>query len=317
MPNATPTTAPPKRRWFHITPDRIVVLLLAVDGVLFFSERFRCFGFNENKGWTVLIAVTSVGLALLVLLVGLAGSMVLRGRFQFSLRSLLVLVMAAALPCCWLGVEIRAAGRQKEAVNAIHKARGVVEYDLQDWHGIDLGRRSPDWLRNLVGRDFLEKATGVNFFDPSINNYAWDNLEALRDLNWLAVEGTTEPYRNRIRTQFTDSDLEHLGKLPHIKYLFLPGSQITNEGLQSLEGLTQLRSLDLWNTNITDEGIAHLKGWKQLRSLDVGKTHITETGLHTLETMQELEDLDIQQINVADEAVRTLERALPNCRIVR
>jgi hypothetical protein len=55
--------AAPTRRWFHLTPDRLVVSLLAAEGFLLLSERFRWFAFNEKKGLTVLIAVASVGVA--------------------------------------------------------------------------------------------------------------------------------------------------------------------------------------------------------------------------------------------------------------
>ena len=51
----------PKPRWYRLTPDRLVLLLLAVEGLLWLSERFCWFPFNQHKGWTVLIAVASVG----------------------------------------------------------------------------------------------------------------------------------------------------------------------------------------------------------------------------------------------------------------
>ena len=45
-----------ERRWFHVTPDRLILALLPVEGLLWLSERFQWFAFNEHKGWTVLIA---------------------------------------------------------------------------------------------------------------------------------------------------------------------------------------------------------------------------------------------------------------------
>ena len=54
---------PRKCRWFHVTPDRLVIGLLVVECLLWFSERFQWFSFNAHKGWTVLIAVAAVGTA--------------------------------------------------------------------------------------------------------------------------------------------------------------------------------------------------------------------------------------------------------------
>ena len=74
----TGMTDAPKPRWFHPTPGWLIVGLLAVEGLLWLSERFQWFWFNEKKGWTVLIAVASVAVVfagmLLWLVVALAFS---------------------------------------------------------------------------------------------------------------------------------------------------------------------------------------------------------------------------------------------------
>ena len=62
----------PPIRWYRLTPDRLVIGLLVVEWLLWLSERFQYFGFNQHKGWTVLIAVASVGVAMLVMLLWLA-----------------------------------------------------------------------------------------------------------------------------------------------------------------------------------------------------------------------------------------------------
>ena len=88
------TTPTPQRRWYHLTPDRFFIGLLVVQLLLLLSERFQWFAFNEKKGWTVLIAVGVVGVAVLVMLIWGLGCVVLRRRFQFGFRSLLLFVVA-------------------------------------------------------------------------------------------------------------------------------------------------------------------------------------------------------------------------------
>jgi hypothetical protein len=39
-----------------------VILSLAVTAFLFLSQRYQSFSFNEHKGWTVLIAVSGLGI---------------------------------------------------------------------------------------------------------------------------------------------------------------------------------------------------------------------------------------------------------------
>ena len=77
--------------------------------------------------------------------------------YQFSLRSLLLFVLVCSLVCGWLGVRMQRAREQKQAVEAIHKLGGWVEYDYQrdasgSWiKGAEPGR--PTWLRRLLGAD--------------------------------------------------------------------------------------------------------------------------------------------------------------------
>ena len=46
----------PNHRWYHVTPDRVILGLLAVQVFLLLSERFQWLAFNEKKGWTLLIS---------------------------------------------------------------------------------------------------------------------------------------------------------------------------------------------------------------------------------------------------------------------
>ena len=47
-------------------------------------------------------------------------------RFQFSLRSLLVLVVVVAVPCSWLAVEMKKAREQKEAVENSARLNALI-----------------------------------------------------------------------------------------------------------------------------------------------------------------------------------------------
>ena len=88
------------------------MVLLAAEGVLWLSERFRWFAFNQHKGYTVLIAVASVGGSLLLMLFWFLFALVFRWRFQFSILFLLVLTLVVALPFSWLATEMKAAREQ-------------------------------------------------------------------------------------------------------------------------------------------------------------------------------------------------------------
>ncbi len=112
----------PKPRWYRLTPDRLVLLLVVIEGLLWLSDRLGSPGWH--KGYAALKAVASVGVAMLLMLLWFAVSLIFRWRFQFSIRSLLVLVVVVAIPCSWMAAEKKKAMEQKAIVAAIRAAAG-------------------------------------------------------------------------------------------------------------------------------------------------------------------------------------------------
>jgi len=271
-----------KRRFFYPTPGWLVILSLAVTGILFLSERFQCFGFNTHKGWTVLIAVASVGVVLALMLLWLIIALVFRLRFQFSIRSLLVLVIAVALPFSWLGVEMKKAREQRVAVQRFVELE--PNYNFVGEQGCLVNGESwakvqpppPNWLVDLVGADFF-----ADVFEGYLG-----------------------------RTKVTDKDMEHFEGLPQVTLLVLDDTAITDDGLQHIRGLKQLRTLSLEATNVTDIGLKHLRGLNQLNDLSLSRTSVTDAGLENLKGLQRLASVGLYGTQVTDEGVKA---ALPNC----
>jgi Leucine-rich repeat (LRR) protein len=223
-----PTNPNPKLRWFNPTPGRLLVILLAVEGVLLLSEKFQWFGFNEHKGWTVLIAIASVGVTMVFMLLWFILALIFHWHFQFSIRWLLVLTVVVAIPCSWLAVEMRWAKEQKEAVEAIVKLGSVyyedsIDLSVEYFRGINPVK--PAWIGKLLGEDFFRNVTAL-------------------ELNGSKI---------------TDGELENIKELKQLKTLQFAQTKITDAGLVHLKGLTTLESLDISNTNVTDDGIKGLQ----------------------------------------------------------
>ena len=180
-----------------------------------------------------------------------------RHWFQFWLGTLLAFVTLCASLCCCLAVKIT---RQREAVAAIKKVGGDVIFGWQvDDSGYWYPNKEPTrpaWLRNLLGDEH-----------PS---------DVMVLLNGI-----------------TDTDLQPLRSLNHLKALTIRSYQFTDAGLEILEGMNQVEELDLQETHITDAGLEPLKGLSQLKELDLSETLVT------------------------DEGVENLQQALPNCTITK
>ena len=102
----------PKTRWYRLTPDRVILGLLVVVCLLWLSERFGWLPWH--KGYAVLTALAVVGVTFVGMLLWFIVALVFRWRFQFSIRSLLVMVVVVAVPCSWLMVAMKAAREQRE-----------------------------------------------------------------------------------------------------------------------------------------------------------------------------------------------------------
>ena len=152
-------------------------------------------------------------------------ALVFRLRFQFSIRSLLVMVVVVAIPCSWLAVELKKAGEQREALEAIGKLEGWVTYDY--WRASGNTMRveppTPAWLRSVLGDDFFRTIVFVKYYPV------------------------------------TYADLEHLKRLRQLQTLDLYHTEVTDAALEHLKGLSQLRVLRLNGTKVTDAGVKKLQ----------------------------------------------------------
>ena len=266
-------------RAFRVTPGRLLAALLATEGLLFLGDWCRCSPFNEHKGYAVLIALASVGVFLLVMFAWFLASLFFRWRFQFSIRLLLVLMLAVALPCSWLSVEIRNAERQRVAAEEVRKhggwgpgdssagdvtPGGLVMYDCAyDPTGRFLGDRSPippgpAWLRRMLGEQFFTHviAASVSTDEGLEHLQAFPRLKSLELFNEIG-----------------GPSLEKLATLPTLQELHLKDAGVTDATFEHLRRVTQLQELDIERrgnfagANVTDRGLAYLSSFAQTRTI--------------------------------------------------
>jgi hypothetical protein len=317
------------RRLFHLRPDRFVAGLLIVECLLWLSDLFQCFA----KGWAVLVAIASVGMAVLMMVVWFAASLIFHRRFQFSIRSIFVLVLAIAIPSGWLAVERERALRQGEFVERIHKLGGAEWYDWYigaDGDTVPTARQpGPEWLWNLLGGDFFRRIGGLYLSDSKITDSNLDELKGLTRLQFLGLNNTQVTDAGLVRlkgltsiqilwlgnTKITDAGLDFVKGFTHLRILYLDGTQVTDVGLLRLKELRELQHLGLRGTKITDAGLIHLKGMNQLLGLGLYGTHVTDAGLEQLSGLSQLKWLTFGGSQVTDEGVKKLQQALPNCQV--
>ncbi len=241
---------------------RFVLLVLLLEGFLVLSEHFQWFAFNRHKGRTMLLGMASVGLSIILMFLWFLAAVLFRLRFQFSIRSLLLLTVVIAIPFSWLAVARQEARKQREVVEWIEKAGGRV----YAWP-------EPDWLRELLVEDVFTSVTEVDFANSEIGDAGLEHLEGLPQLQVLYLTDT----------KVSDAGMEHLKQLPQLQVLGLGGTKVTDAGLKHLKEVAQLGWLDLRSTKVSDAGLVHLKGLTKIFSLNLRGTAVGDAGLQHLE----------------------------------
>ena len=313
---------PEKRRWYRPCPAWLVYGSLAVTGLLFLSDRFGWL--TWHKGHAVLAAVAVVGVVLLAMLLWWLVALVFRRRFQFGIRTLLVLTVAVALPCSWLAEEMKKAREQSQAVRAIEKLSGSADYDGQSgknrFSSPNVSTPERTRLQNLLGDDFLHDVVIVDLDyskyggEKPVTDAGLVHLRGLTQLKSLSlggadvtdagmanVVGLTQLERLTLsETKISDAGLANIAHLAQLDELWLDGTKVTDAGMVHLARLTQLHELWLDNTEITDAGLAHLVGLTQLQVLTLLRTQVTDAGLAHITRLTQLRHLMLAFTHVTD-----------------
>ncbi len=326
------------RCWLHLTPSYCVAAVLVVEIALWMSERL---GWPEwPKGYAVLTWLSSLALVLVLLGLWFTVSLICGMRFQFGIRSLLLLTITVALGCGWLVTQLREAKRHDEAVQAITKLGGSVLFDFQldASNNVVSGARPPGtaWLRSCMGDGFFIRAGNVNidgpFTDADLKQF--EVLTELRSL-WLDSTDITDEglahLKGSVRLQtlgllgqqraskISGEGLDHLKDLPHLQELWLCNCAFTDEGLTQLGDLTQLKVLHLSNRlvsdqpppPVTDTGLRHLRKLTKLESLDITGTYkngtlMTDASLEHVKELKALRSLGLVWTDVTHAGLRHL-----------
>jgi hypothetical protein len=291
----------PRVRWrFLLAPEHLVIALITIEVLLWLSERSLWFPFSRNRGFTVLIAVATVGAFCLVMLVWFAASLLFRLRFQFNIRSLLALMLAVAIPSSWFVVKMREAERQKKATEAILKLKGFVGYDYEYDPLVRPSMKppGPPWLRRLVGPDFLDCVTHVRL--PGDDDAELEPLQDLPDLLAVWTTGVSA-------CKYTDAGLARLEGHSRLLRLLIgaPAASLTDDGLAHLERLQRLTTLGLDGPKISDAGLKHLEGLSELEHLELAGAGITDAGLVHLQSLRKLKKL-VLSCTISDEGMKHL-----------
>jgi Leucine-rich repeat (LRR) protein len=165
---------------------------------------------------------------------------------------------------------------QEEAIAAIKKMKGFVEYDAQ-----------------RPGKP----VTKVHLYAGKTAGIGLAPLAKLPEIEWIGLH----------LSDITEADLEYLKGLTKLRRLGLADIRLTDTGMKRLEGMTTLEILYLMENPITDAGLDHIQMLTKLKELGLGQTKITDTGLEKLKVYKDLQTLGLQQLKITTAGLEHLK----------
>ena len=230
-------------------------------------------------------------------------------RFQYSLRTLFVLVTAFAII---MSIIVTPTRTQKIAQEI---------YDMQGSYGVK--ENGPTWFRKLFGRtitslegkrhngiigpfDSLESVDLGFWRRPcDVHNEWLDNLAGQTSLQCLDLG----------LTHVSDDGIFRLHDLPHLRKLNLQRLAISDWSLAHIATFTKLEELNLRYTPISSRLIFCLDGLPNLKVLTLDGTQIDDSAIPDLKCLRSLDILCLEETHITWTGVNELTSALPNCHI--
>ena len=236
-----------------------------------------------------------------------------RRFFQYSLRSLLVIVTVVAVI---MAIFVAPTRTQR------------IGQDIQKMNGLySLDETGPIWFRELFGRHVTDsfdrsrmqtigpfdglKCVTFGDFAGSLSPHCglrdeWlDNLAGQTSLQGLYLNGAP----------ITDDAIFRLRDLPHLRHLELANVPIGDWGLVHISAFTNLVTLRLSNTRISGRTIFALRMLPHLKELWLDYTEVDDAAIPDLKELRSLEFLCLEETNVTFAGANDLEVALPKCDI--
>jgi hypothetical protein len=158
-----------------------------------------------------------------------------RHWYQYSLRTLMVIVTIFAIFCSFFAVKMQKSMRQRAAVKAIINVGGCILFDYQyDFKAENY--RIPGWNRPSAPSPILQFIFGEDLLSDVV--YAQFNSTQLTDDQLIKLQ---------------------LSNLQSLQDIRLSGTQIDDRGLEYLSSIKQLKVLDVTNTKVSNQGVKKLQ----------------------------------------------------------
>jgi len=209
-----------------------------------------------------------------------------RRWYQFSVRTLLIMVTISAVPLGWVGWKLEQGRRERAVIAWIEEMGGYVKF---------VGAEKKSWWEEWTDKWFGKRVHLVNLYGAQVSDLS--PLAKMKSVSFLNLDNTQV------------SDLSPLAEFKNLEALWLDKTQVTD--LSPLTELKSLESLSLNRTQVSD--LSPLAELKNLVYLFLNNTQVSD--LSPLAELKNLKTLTLYDTQVSDEEVQKLMQTLRRCDI--
>jgi len=251
-----------------------------------------------------------------------------RQRFQFSLRTVLILIFLISLPLGGFAWRLQRARTQRVNIIALENLGGSVTHRAgMDWASDDWYSRCENWAYDCLGKDFFLDVTvaWVKAEDRKQAEQALASLRQFPELESLIIrsdhirisEVSLLPCLPELRllaikgsggtTDYPPDDLRPLDEAENLYNLVIDKYPMRHETLDVLQKKHRLRRLELSGPHVNDHLLAGLGPLDNLDELTLKQTSITDDGLRHLAGLRQLRILTIENAPIQGRGFAALE----------
>ena len=254
-----------------------------------------------------------------------------RRWYQFSLRTLIVVIVLLSVLFGTLSAWLQRGRRQTQAVATIRKYKGNITYDYMSHHNADgsvsyghkVDSPVPVWLIRWLGVDFFHEVVSIDA-DSGSQHAVWDAIGQFPEVTRLSVSGsslqgpvdvTSLSKLRRLRSLLISGDtirgedLRCLQDAVDLESLWIQDSTFNDQGLQYLAALPKLTTLSFRYTRVGDDGLAFLADYPSLKYVDLSHTQVTDRAMDHLAAIPQLTSLALEGTKVTDAGAVRLSQA--------
>ncbi|WP_186767542.1 leucine-rich repeat domain-containing protein [Blastopirellula retiformator] len=226
----------------------------------------------------------------------------MRRWLRFSLRGMLVLVFALAIPLAWLGALINVSQRETAFAMAVGKAGGQARFDYNAYAAscISTEPKGPWLMRAVFGDNIFSRISSVDLSGVRDTSTIARGLGQLTQLDTLSLPAGPQG----------DQLIDSVAQLPHLYQLTLDCSEITPQQMRRLLSCESLLYLELRGAAAADEVLAELPHAVQMARVTIVSGPTTDQGMKSLSEIKTIRFLQIVEApSITNRGFRQLTNA--------